>query len=134
MPERPDDLVPVITVASEFEAGVIVASLREQGVDAQQSPAGIQSILGSSAGSIISPVQVLAPRKDMDLAKQTLERIREESVDIDWSEVDVGEGESLDVERKSVREMRTVIIALLVAALVIFFLMTMLMGGSGLQM
>ncbi|TVQ31361.1 MAG: hypothetical protein EA376_09625 [Phycisphaeraceae bacterium] len=130
MPERPDDLVPVITVASEFEAGVIVAALREEGVEARQSVTGIQSILGSSAGSLITPVQVLAPRKDVERAKGMLARMREESVDIDWSEVDVGEGESVEEERRSVREMRKIIMILIAAALVIFFLMTMLTGGT----
>ena len=90
---KPDDLTPVTTVETEFEAETKAAVLRSNGIDAtvivnNPSWTGQLSISPSARGA-----SVLVRREDLTQARQLLEQAIEDSVDLDWDEVDVGERE-----------------------------------------
>ncbi|MCC6659636.1 MAG: hypothetical protein IT437_01995 [Phycisphaerales bacterium] len=90
MGNDPDMLVDLTTARSDFEAQVIVESLRGQGVPAEAfTTAGIA--LPLDLGST-QPFRIAVRRRDLASASAALRAIRAESVDIDWDEVDVGQG------------------------------------------
>lgn len=85
----PDTLVPVTTAATEFEGGTIVAVLEAEGIAARQV-SGVQTLLGLPALGLGDPIKILVRAGDLAKAREALERNREDSVDLDWSGVDVG--------------------------------------------
>jgi len=90
--EVPDQLVTLQTVESPFQAQIIVAVLREAGIEAvafDTAQAGIGIPLGTKQRGV--PIQV--PAEDLERARQALEQRIEDSVDLGWDEVDVGERE-----------------------------------------
>jgi len=89
---RDDDFATLTTVASEFEANIMVAALRENGIESRSFIAGLHPYIGS--GSVISSAQIVVRKNDLERAGELLESLRPESVDIDWSEIDVGKSES----------------------------------------
>lgn len=89
---RDDDFATLTTVASEFEANIMVAALRENGIESRSFIAGLHPYIGS--GSVISSAQIVVRKNDLERAGELLKSLRPESVDIDWSEIDVGNGES----------------------------------------
>jgi hypothetical protein len=87
---RPDDLATVTTCASEFEAHALVAVLKSEGIEAHAFGAA-RSALPIASRWLEVPVQVRAA--DVERARAVLERNKQDSIDIDWDEVDVGERE-----------------------------------------
>jgi hypothetical protein len=90
----PDILVDLTTAKSDFEAQVIVESLRAQGIPAEAfTTAG--TALPLQLGST-QPYRIAVRRRDLAAAGAALRAIRAESVDIDWDEVDVGQPEDAE--------------------------------------
>jgi hypothetical protein len=86
----PDALVTVRLARSEFEAGVLAATLREHGIEAFTFGRAHGAIpLGTRLLSV--PVQVRA--KDRERAEQALAERAVDAAEVDWDEVDVGERE-----------------------------------------
>jgi hypothetical protein len=89
MSERPEHVVPVVSVPSEMEAGVVVAALKENGINATMSGVYTAGFRAEAPGQ----VQVLVAEDDIARAREIIEAAEEERGDVDWSQVDVGEPE-----------------------------------------
>lgn len=85
----PQDLVPVTDAAGPAEAHIIASMLRESGVEAFVFDTANQT-LQWDAPRIINPYLVHVKREDLDRSRQLIKSNREESVDLDWDEIDVG--------------------------------------------
>lgn len=83
-----DDLSQLTTVLSAVEGAPIVAAL-ERG--------GIKAVMGNINSAAMIPeameVEILVANHDMPRAVTLLHLIEEHGVDVDWSQVDVGEPE-----------------------------------------
>lgn len=89
--DDPDALVPAAFAKSEFEAQTKAALLHGLGIEAVVH-AGERSWIGAAQNTLSGgEVPVLVRRADVDRARAALEQTIEDSVDIDWSEVDVGD-------------------------------------------
>ena len=86
----PQNLVPVTDAASPAEAHIIASMLRESVVEAFVFDTASQALPWEGVQSI-HPFSVHVQQADLELAQQLIQTNREESVDLDWSEVDVGE-------------------------------------------
>ncbi len=96
---QPDDLATVTTCASEFEAHALVAVLRSEGIDAFAFGAA-SAALPIQSKWLEVPVQVR--QADLQRARAVLEKNKQDSIDIDWDEVDVGQREdSLPLTRSN---------------------------------
>ncbi|HVZ93298.1 MAG TPA: hypothetical protein VG797_02195 [Phycisphaerales bacterium] len=86
----PDALVPLTTALNYFEAETIAQVLR-----AEDIPAFVQSnaatALGWSAPINATEIAVQVRQRDLERARLILDTNKQDSVDIDWSEVDVGD-------------------------------------------
>ncbi len=89
MPQRDDDLVVLTTATSEMQAGLFISVLDSQGIDAV-GPSTAATTLRWEVGAS-DPYRVYVRRADLARAREALSRERADSVDIDWSEVDVGD-------------------------------------------
>lgn len=98
---RSSEVAILTTAASEFEAGVIVAALREEGIEAHYFLGGLHYYMGSVASSLLSLVQVVVPNRDLQRAREILLAHRRESATIDWETVDVGEAEQITPKIRS---------------------------------
>ena len=86
-----DDLAAVAVTATEFEARTKAALLQAEGIDATvASNAGTWGVVISPAGIGAS---VLVRREDMERARRLIQDTIEDSVDLDWDQVDVGQRE-----------------------------------------
>lgn len=86
MPKDPDILVELMKTQTDFDAEVIAAALREEGI-----PATVFSRATSVLQGQISPVSsmsVSVRRDDLERAKALLIEIRRNALEIDWSQVD----------------------------------------------
>ncbi len=87
----PDGPVVLGTYANEIKAGLIRAILGEAGIETRvRTDDAMLGIWGASLGNTKT---VMVNPQDLAMAREVLERVREESIDIDWSEVDVGDPE-----------------------------------------
>ncbi|QOJ01493.1 MAG: DUF2007 domain-containing protein [Phycisphaeraceae bacterium] len=82
-------LVELCTAVTAFEAETIVNALRAGGVEATVFNAAFQSMMGGVP--IGEPVKVMVRACDEAEARAVLATSKEDSIDIDWNEVDVGE-------------------------------------------
>jgi hypothetical protein len=73
---------------TEFEASTIAASLQDNGIPAKVFTGAANVLLGPN---IIDTVKVMVRSADRERAAAHLRAIKQDSVDIDWSEVDVGD-------------------------------------------
>jgi hypothetical protein len=90
----PAHIKPLTSTALEMDAGIIVTALEENGIRATLSGAATAGFRAEAPGS----VQVLVAEEDLPRARRVLEQVRRnQSDEVDWSRVDVGqpEGESL---------------------------------------
>ncbi|MHC5113292.1 MAG: putative signal transducing protein [Planctomycetota bacterium] len=93
LPEpRPEDLVLLTTAESRFEAGVIVGVLESAGIEAvvmdSSSPTEGVAFRPPEAG-----VPVSVRYANIEAARAAVDRHNEDTVDLDWDEVDVGRRE-----------------------------------------
>ncbi len=90
MSEDANKLVELRRVANVMIAGMLVSRLQEEGIEAAHF--NYDSVaLGAFGATGFMPRSVMVRREDVERANSVLERIREESIDINWDEVDVGE-------------------------------------------
>lgn len=90
MTDPDDQLVELTTRPNELDAGLICEVVRAGGVECVTRQAS-GAALGIFGASSFNPISVMVRRGDLTAARRLLEHRRSESVDIDWSEVDVGE-------------------------------------------
>ncbi len=89
MTPSPDHLEPLTSTPNEPQAAMIVSALKDRGIDAVAEG-------GLTAGfraETVGEVRVMVWRQDLNRARQALDDFREAMSDIDWDNVDVGEGE-----------------------------------------
>ena len=82
------DLVTLMTVPSEFEANLLAIVLKDNGIEAfvfASSASGIG--VPFSGGTIGIPLQVR--EDDVDKATQILAANKQDSIDIDWNELEL---------------------------------------------
>lgn len=93
-----DEPVTLTTARTEFEANVIAQSLRAEGIEARVVSV-VGAVLGPYAPGMHDPIMVLVRASDEARAREALARTRADSVDIDWSELDVGDPDGPHVGR-----------------------------------
>lgn len=94
-------LVTLTTAPNEGAAGVIRATLEAEGIPTWQHTDPVYLGIWGAAG--FHPTAVRVRESDLDRARAALENARRDSVDIDWSEVDVGEPEDAIAARIAAR-------------------------------
>lgn len=126
MTDRNDDLVTLLTATSEFAANSIVIVLKDAGIEAFAfgSAQNIFGVTGMTGNLLNTPVQVR--REDLERAKSVLEANRTDSVDIDWSTVDVGTPD--EQARASHTDGRPLMLTLGMAALIAALLCGLLLA------
>src|SRR5881394_1621445 len=87
----PDILVPLTSARTEFEGQTIAAALEADGIPAKVFATSANMLQWE--GGYTDPIKVMVRRRDLERAAASVKRTRQESVDIDWSEVNVGVGE-----------------------------------------
>jgi hypothetical protein len=91
MAADPDILVPLTSARTEFEGQTIAAALEADGIPAKVFATSANMLQWE--GGYTDPIKVMVRRRDLERAAASVKRTRQESVDIDWSEVNVGIGE-----------------------------------------
>lgn len=91
MSTDPDTLVDAASARSEFEASIMVEALKARDIPAFAIANAGMTLQWEVAAT--NPFRVSVRRKDLDAAREILASAKADSVDIDWSEVDVGKGE-----------------------------------------
>lgn len=79
--------VTLTIVNLEAHAEMIVASLRNEGIDAY----AVGGLTGGFRAEAPGAVKVVVAEEDHERAGEALERIQQDAEDIDWSQVDVGD-------------------------------------------
>ena len=92
MAAAPDDLVELTTRPNELDAAIIRQVLTDAGIESWQRMAD-GARLGMFGASNFNPTTVLVERGKLEAAAAALDRNKSDSVDLDWTEVDVGEPE-----------------------------------------
>ena len=78
----------LVSVPDEMEAAAIVDALAERGIRARAVGGYTSGFRAEAPGD----VKVVVGRADLARARELLAEIRSEPVEVDWSEVDVGDG------------------------------------------
>ena len=89
MVPRSDRLVLLDSTPTEMEAGVVVAALEHEGIQATMTGTHTAGFRAEAPGW----VKILVAEKDLARAQTILDQLRQENDEIDWSQVDVGEPE-----------------------------------------
>ncbi len=84
----PEILVPLTSTKTGFEAETITQALIAHGVPAQVF--GLSAQVMQWELGYHDAIKVMVRRGDLETARDILKAIKADSVDIDWSEVDVG--------------------------------------------
>jgi hypothetical protein len=80
--------VTLVSCMTEAEAALIAQELQAEGIESAVSG----QITGSMRAEAPRTVDVLVRADDVAAARVILQRVREDAREIDWSQVDVGEG------------------------------------------
>jgi hypothetical protein len=116
--QYPNDLVTLTTTETEFQAGILVAVLKEAGITAYSFAASSVIPLGQR----VAPVVVQVRHRDLEHARAALTQNASDSVDLDWDDVDVGQRVD-DVEAAAEHGMPMVIkLGLIVAAIAVLIM------------
>lgn len=98
MENRPQHLAELTSLATETEAALLVAALQEAGIAASYAGGATANFQTGAPGG----VDVLVNEHDLELAQETLRRIRESSSTIDWNTVDTGDrGDTTGADAKT---------------------------------
>ncbi|MCC7476341.1 MAG: DUF2007 domain-containing protein [Pirellulales bacterium] len=84
-----ENLARLTSVRTELEAGIIVGGLEARGIQATMSGVYTANFRAEAPGW----VEVLVAEADLPQAQSVLDEVRNERIDVDWSQVDVGEPE-----------------------------------------
>ena len=90
MHEDDDAVVTLAFFATEVEATLIADELKREGIQAE--PAGL--LTAGFRAEAPGRVKVLVHQNDLARAKELLDAYTTSKLDIDWSQVDLGEPES----------------------------------------
>lgn len=88
MTADPDQLVTLTTARTEFEGRTKAAVLEDEGIPAKVFAAAANALQWE--GGYTDPIKIMVRRGDVERANAILSRNRQDSVDIDWAEVEVG--------------------------------------------
>jgi hypothetical protein len=86
MSKDPLQLVDLTTCRTDFEAEVLAHALESEGIPAKAFSAAASILQWEVATS--QPIRVQVRRCDLEKARLALARVRQESVDFDWSELE----------------------------------------------
>lgn len=89
MTQDPQEFVELFSRTTELEAEIAAAALRNRGFDVQV----VGGLLTGFRAEAPVRARVMVRRAELQAAKAAWEETRADSVDIDWSQVDVGEPE-----------------------------------------
>jgi nitrogen regulatory protein PII-like uncharacterized protein len=89
MAKHSQRLVLVDSTSTEMEAGVIVAALEQAGIQATLTGTYTAGFRAEAPGW----VKILVAEEDLLQARTILRDVARENMDVDWSQVDVGEPE-----------------------------------------
>ncbi|MEO1716508.1 MAG: hypothetical protein AAFR76_05295 [Planctomycetota bacterium] len=89
MAKTPDTLIPVADAPGHAAAHAMASALRDAGLQAFVFDTA-RTTLQWESPAVINPWQVHVRRADAERAAEILRNNRDESIDIDWEEVDVG--------------------------------------------
>ncbi len=88
----PDQLVLFTSARTEFEGRTIAVTLEAAHIPARVFAAGANMLQWE--GGYTDPIKVMVRRADLARAGAALKQNKQDSVDLDWSEVDVGQPEA----------------------------------------
>lgn len=94
----PDTLVTIRSTRTEFEASTVAAVLEDSGIRARVFATTANWV--GWEGGIGNNVRVQVRRGDVERAEAVLKKNRQDSVDLDWDQVDVGVMEDLAPEAR----------------------------------
>lgn len=89
--QDPDQLVLFTSARTEFEGRTIAATLEAAQIPARVFAAGANMLQWE--GGYTDPIKVMVRRADLGRAAAAMKQNKQDSVDLDWSEVDVGQPE-----------------------------------------
>ncbi|MEO1585310.1 MAG: hypothetical protein AAFR96_12170 [Planctomycetota bacterium] len=92
MPNSPDTLIPIADAPGHAAAHAMASALRDAGIAAFVFDTA-KTTLQWEAPLVIAPYKVHVRQGDADEARLVLADNRQDSVDIDWNEIDVGDPE-----------------------------------------
>ena len=92
MARSPTTLIPIADAIGPAAAHAIASALRDAGIEAFVFDTA-KATLQWEAPRVIAPYQVHVARVDAEAAHAVIQTTREESIDIDWNEVDLGQPE-----------------------------------------
>ncbi|MEM8757664.1 MAG: DUF2007 domain-containing protein [Planctomycetota bacterium] len=92
MAKHPETLVPAADAVGMAAAHAMASALRDAGIQAFVFDTA-KTALQWEAPGVIAPYQVHVARTDLDAARDLLEQNNDDSIDIDWNDVDVGQPE-----------------------------------------
>jgi len=92
MADRLEHIAPLTSVPSELEASLIVAALKDEGLDASMTGNYTAGFRAEAPGL----VQVQVANSDLARAKSVLTDMDRDRDTIDWTQVDVGEPEEAE--------------------------------------
>lgn len=137
----PKDLVPVTDASGPAEAHIVASMLRESGIEAFVFDTANQT-LQWDAPRIINPYLIHVKHEDLERARQLIKSNREESVDLDWDEVDVGSAVDETInevnrrpEREEIKPAQWKFITplnLMIVMIVVAIALTAVIGGASL--
>lgn len=87
----PDQLVPLTSARTEFEAAAKAEVLKSHGIPAHVFAAAANTLQAEVL--FTDPIKLMVRRADLARAAALLRDVRQASVDIDWADVDVGSPE-----------------------------------------
>jgi len=87
MTEHPEHIVRLISTPTEMEAGIMMAALEAAGIKATMTGAATAGFRAEAPGE----VQILVAEADVARARRVLDE--SDDVEVDWSQVDIGEPE-----------------------------------------
>tara|TARA_R110002111_G_scaffold133330_1_gene199169 strand:- start:482 stop:751 length:270 start_codon:yes stop_codon:yes gene_type:complete len=89
MTSDPDHLEALTSTLNESRAAMIVAALKDGGIDAVAEG----GLMANFRGECYSEVKVMVRSRDLEAARAALAEYKEVMSEIDWDQVDVGEAE-----------------------------------------
>jgi hypothetical protein len=89
MAQHSERLALLDSAPTEMEAGVIVAALEQAGIPATMTGTHTAGFRAEAPGW----VKILVAEEDLRRAQRVLREVALENMDVDWSQVDVGEPE-----------------------------------------
>jgi len=87
----PDQLITLTTARTEFEGSLRRAVLADAGIEARVFASSANALQWE--GGYTDPIKIQVRRADFARAAEVLRKNKQDSVDLDWAEVDVGEME-----------------------------------------